>query len=79
MQDKMLSRQTNDVQAMLLQSEIVSEMHLSAKWEPKYKDGTQQAVKKINLCAKPAVGKSAWVKACKRSKVKLPYDCLKAS
>ena len=48
-------------------------MHLSAKWEPKYKDGTKQAVKKIILFAKPAVGKGAWVKACKRSKVKLPY------
>ena len=59
---------------MLLQSEIVSEMHLSANWKPKYRDRTKQAVKKLNLCGKTAVDKSAWVKACHRSKVKLPYD-----
>ena len=59
---------------MPLQSEIVSEMHLSANWKPKYRDRTKQAVKKLNLCGKTAVDKSAWVKPCHRSKVKLPYD-----
>ena len=59
---------------MLLQSEIMSEIHLSANWKPKYRDRTKQAVNKLNLCGKTAVGKSVWVKACHRSKVKLPYD-----
>ena len=42
--------------------------------KPKYRDRTKQAVKKLNLCGKTAVDKSAWVKPCHRSKVKLPYD-----
>ena len=62
-QDKLLPRQTNDVPAMLLQSEIVSEMHLSAIWKPKYRDKTKQAVKKLNHCGKRAVDNSAWVKS----------------
>ena len=70
----MLPLQTNDVQAMLLQSDIVSEMYLSANWKPKYRDRTKQAVKKLNLCGKTALDKCVWVKACHRSKVKLPYD-----
>ena len=70
----MLPLQANDVQAMLLQSEIVSEIHLSANWKPKYRDRTKQVVKKLNLCGKTAVGKSAWEKPCHRSKAKLPYD-----
>ena len=73
-QDKLLPLQTNDVQAMLLQPQIVSEMHLSANWKPKCRNRTKQAVKKLNLCRKTAVDKSAWVKACHKSKVKLPYD-----
>ena len=40
--------------------------------KPKYGDRTK--VKKLNLCGKTAVDKSAWVKPCHRSKVKLPYD-----
>ena len=56
---------------MPLQSEIVSEMHLSANWKPKYRDRTKQAVTKLNLCRKKAVDKSVCVKACHRSKVKL--------
>ena len=48
--------------------------HLSANWKPKYRDRTKQAVKKLNLCGKTAVDKSVWIKACQRSKVKLPYD-----
>ena len=59
---------------MVLQSEIVSELHLSANWKPKYRDRTKEAVKKLNLCGKTAVDKSAWVKACHRSKAKHPYD-----
>ena len=59
---------------MLLQPEIVLEMYLSANWKPKYRNRTTQVVKKLNLCKKTAVDKSAWVKACHRSKVKLPYD-----
>ena len=62
-QDKLLPLQTNDVPAMLLQSEIVSEMHLSAIWKPKYRDKTKQAVKKLNQCGKTAVDKSASVKS----------------
>ena len=73
-QDKLLPLQTNDVQAMLLQSEIVSEINLSANWKTKCRDRTKQAVKKLNLCGKTAVDKSAWVKPCHRPKVKLPYD-----
>ena len=53
---------------MLQQSEIVSEMHLSANWKHKYRDRTKQAVKKLNLCEKTAVDKSAWVKACQGQK-----------
>ena len=68
--------QTNNVQAMLLQSERVSEIHLSANWKPIYRDRTKQAVKELNLCGKRAVDKSAQVKACHKSKVKLPYDCV---
>ena len=48
---------------MLLQSEIMSEMHLSAIWKPKYRDKTKQAVKKLNHCGKRAVDNSAWVKS----------------
>ena len=70
----MLPLQANDLQAMFLQSEIVSEMHLSANWKLKYRDRTKQAVKQLNLCGKTAVDKSEWVKACHRSKLKLPYD-----
>ena len=60
---------------MLLQSEIVPEIHISsANWKPKYRYRTKRAVRKLNLCGKTAVDKSAWVKACHRSRVKLPYD-----
>ena len=48
-------------------------MRLSANLKPKYRDRTKQAVKKLNLCGKTAVDKSAWIKACHRSKAKLPY------
>ena len=58
---------------MFLQSEIVSEIHLSANWKPKYRDRTKQAVEELNLCEKTVVDKSPWVKPCRRSKVKLPY------
>ena len=51
------------VQAMLLHSEKVSEMHLSANWKPKFKDWAKQTVKKLNLLGKTAVDKSAWIKA----------------
>ena len=56
---------------MLLQSEIVSEVHFSANWKPKYGDRTKQAVKKLNLCGKTAVDKSAWRKAYHRFEGKL--------
>ena len=59
---------------MLLQSEIVSEMHLPANWKPKYRDRTKQAVKELSLCGKVAVDKSKLVKASQRLKVKLPND-----
>ena len=59
---------------MLLGSEIVSEMHLSGNWKPKYRDRTKQAVKKLNFCGKVAIDKSVWVKVCQRLKVKPPYD-----
>ena len=49
---------------MPLQSEIVSEMHLSANWKPKYRDRTKQAVKKLNFCGKTDLDKIARVKAC---------------
>ena len=48
--------------------------NLLANWKPKYRDRTKQEVKKLNICGKTAVDKSAWVKPCNRSKVKLPYD-----
>ena len=44
-------------------------MYLSANWKPKYRDSTKQAVKKLNICIKAAVDKSAWVKAWYKSKV----------
>ena len=56
-QDKLLPHQTNDVQAMLLQSEIVWEMQLSANWKPNYRDRTKQAVKKLHLYGKMAADK----------------------
>ena len=59
---------------MLLQSEIMSEIHLSANWKSKYRDRPKQAVKKLNLCGKTAVDESVWVKPYHSSKVKLPYD-----
>ena len=34
----MLLLQTNDVQAMLLQSEKVLEMHFPGNWRPKFRD-----------------------------------------
>ena len=58
-----LSLQADDVQAMLLHSEKVSEMHFSANWKPKFKDWAKQTVKKLNLLGKTAVDKSAWIKA----------------
>ena len=55
---------------MLLQSEIVSEIHLSANWKPKYRDRTKQAVKKLNLCGKTAVYESTWAKTLPQFKSK---------
>ena len=69
-----MSLQTSDVQAMLLQSEIVSEIHFSANWKPKYRDRTKQAVKKLNHYGKTVLDKRSWVKDCQRSKVKLSYN-----
>ena len=61
----------HDVQAMLLQSDSVSEIHFLAICRPRkifpfnpHHEGTKQLVKKLNLLQKTALDKSAWIKAC---------------